>query len=56
VLAIPEHRVALPGGSRASQTDLFALARSASELIRPIPVRLPGSLGEAAVARGVESD
>lgn len=33
VLAIPEHRVALPGGSRASQTDLFALARSGAELI-----------------------
>ena len=28
-----EHRVALPGGSRASQTDLFALARSGPHLI-----------------------
>jgi hypothetical protein len=28
LLAIPEHRVALPGGSRASQNDLFVLARS----------------------------
>jgi Domain of unknown function (DUF6946) len=33
VLAIPEHRVAFPGGSRASQTDLFAVARGAGELI-----------------------
>lgn len=33
VLAIPEHRIALPGGSRASETDLFALARSGFELI-----------------------
>jgi hypothetical protein len=33
VLAIPEHRVALPGGSRASQTDLFAVARADAELI-----------------------
>jgi hypothetical protein len=33
VLAIPEHRVVLPGGSRASQTDLFALARTGSDLI-----------------------
>jgi hypothetical protein len=28
LLGIPEHRVPLPGGSRASQTDLFVLARA----------------------------
>lgn len=28
VLGIPEHRVPLPGGRRASQTDLFVLARA----------------------------
>ena len=33
VLAIPEHRVALPGGSPASQTDLFVVARAGGELI-----------------------
>jgi len=27
LLALPEHKVALPGGSRPSQTDLFALLR-----------------------------
>lgn len=27
LLAIPEHKVALPGGSRASQCDVFALVR-----------------------------
>lgn len=30
LLGIPEHKVPLPGGSRASQTDLFVLARSAN--------------------------
>ncbi len=44
VLAIPEHRVALPGGSRASQTDLFALARSGSDLIS---VAVEGKVAEA---------
>ena len=33
LLAIPEHKVPLPGGRRASQTDLFVLARSGNELI-----------------------
>lgn len=28
LLALPEHEVPLPGGSRASQTDLFVLART----------------------------
>ena len=30
LLAIPEHKVALPGGSRPSQCDVFALTRSAT--------------------------
>ena len=33
LLAIPEYHVSLPGGSRASQTDLVAFARSASGLV-----------------------
>lgn len=33
LLAIPEHKVALPGGTRDSQNDVFVLARSASDLI-----------------------
>jgi hypothetical protein len=44
VLAIPEHRVALTGGSRASQTDLFALARSGSDLIS---IAVEGKVAEA---------
>jgi hypothetical protein len=30
LLGIPEHRVPLPGGGRASQTDLFVLAKAAN--------------------------
>jgi len=33
LLAIPEHKVSLPGGSRPSQNDLFVLAKSNDELI-----------------------
>jgi hypothetical protein len=44
VLAIPEHRVALPSGSRAAQTDLFALARSGSNLIS---IAVEGKVAEA---------
>ena len=33
VLAIPEHKVALPGGRRDSQCDVFALARVGEETI-----------------------
>jgi len=33
LLAIPEHRVALPGGGRGSQCDVFALVRDGSETI-----------------------
>jgi hypothetical protein len=33
LLAVPEWKVPLPGGSRASQTDLFVLARAAQGLV-----------------------
>jgi hypothetical protein len=33
LFAFPEHRVALPGGSRASQTDLWAVVKTTSGLI-----------------------
>lgn len=33
LLAIPEHQVPLPGGSRPSQTDVWVLARSGQELV-----------------------
>ena len=33
LLAIPEHKVPLPGGSRSSQNDLFVLAKSGEQLI-----------------------
>ena len=33
LLAIPEHKVSLSGGSRSSQNDLFVLAKSGDQLI-----------------------
>ena len=33
LFAIPEHKVALPGGGRASQCDVFALTRAGDETI-----------------------
>jgi len=33
LLALPEHQVPLPGGSRPSQNDIWVLARSAGDLI-----------------------
>src|SRR3546814_407772 len=33
LLALPEHQVPLPGGSRPSQNDVWALARSQDQLI-----------------------
>lgn len=33
LLALPEHKVPLPGGSRSSQTDIWVLARSENQLI-----------------------
>jgi len=33
ILALPEHKVPLPGGSRSSQNDIWVLARSKGQLI-----------------------
>jgi len=33
LLALPEHKVPLPGGQRASQNDIWILARSNTELV-----------------------
>lgn len=33
LFAVPEHQVPLPGGSRPSQNDLWALARSGNQLV-----------------------
>jgi len=33
LLALPEHKVPLPGGQRATQTDLFALGKSGDDLV-----------------------
>jgi hypothetical protein len=33
LIAIPEHQVALPGGSRPSQNDVWALARNTNHLV-----------------------
>ena len=33
LIAIPEHKVSLPGGARSSQNDLFVLAKSHDQLI-----------------------
>ena len=33
LLGIPEHKVSLPGGSRASQTDLWVLGRTPDDLV-----------------------
>src|SRR4051794_28318199 len=38
LLALPEHEVPLPGGSRASQTDLFVLARRPTQGLVTIAV------------------
>jgi hypothetical protein len=43
ILAIPEHKVDLPGGSRPSQTDLFALVRSGE---RTISLAVEGKVDE----------
>lgn len=44
LLGVPEHQVALPGGSAASQTDLWVLARGAGELIS---IAIEGKVNEA---------
>lgn len=33
LLAFPEHKVALPGGPRPSQNDIFVLARGNNQLV-----------------------
>jgi hypothetical protein len=33
LIGLPEHKVALPGGARASQTDLWVLARTSHDLV-----------------------
>lgn len=38
LVGLPEHRVPLPGGARASQTDLFALARTGRSRLAAIAV------------------
>src|SRR5262245_29479895 len=43
VLAVPEHRVDLPGGRRPSQTDLWAIAKANSELVS---IAVEGKAGE----------
>src|SRR4051812_37599697 len=55
LLAIPEYKVALPGGSRASQTDLVAFARSASGLVAiAIEGKVDESLGPAVAQKRAE--
>lgn len=43
VLAVPEFKVPLPGGERASQNDIFVLARSTSG---PISIMVEGKVNE----------
>lgn len=44
LLAVPEFTVPLPGGTRASQTDLFVLARSRSG---PVSIMVEGKVKES---------
>lgn len=44
VLAVPEFKVALPGGNRASQNDIFVLARSRSG---PVSIMVEGKVEES---------
>lgn len=43
VLAIPEYKVSLPGGSRPSQTDVFALCRNEAGVV---PLAIEGKVNE----------
>jgi GrpB-like predicted nucleotidyltransferase (UPF0157 family) len=45
LVAIPEHKVPLPGGRRASQTDLFLLARTDAGALATVAVE--GKAGES---------
>lgn len=44
VLAVPEFKVPLPGGGRASQNDVFVLARSSSG---PVTIMVEGKVNES---------
>jgi hypothetical protein len=44
VLAVPEFKVPLPGGGRASQNDIFVLARSAAG---PVSIMVEGKVSES---------
>lgn len=44
VLAVPEFKVPLPGGDRASQNDVFVLARSAAG---PVVIMVEGKVAES---------
>jgi hypothetical protein len=44
MLAVPEFKVPLPGGVRASQNDIFVLARSSSG---PVAIMVEGKVGES---------
>ncbi len=44
VLAVPEFKVPLPGGTRASQNDVFVLARSAAG---PVSIMVEGKVNES---------
>ena len=44
LLAVPEFKVPLPGGPRASQNDLFVLARSSSG---PVSIMVEGKVKES---------
>jgi hypothetical protein len=44
LLAVPEFKVPLPGGTRASQNDIFVLARSAAG---PVSIMVEGKVNES---------
>ena len=44
ILAVPEFKVRLPGGSRSSQNDIFVLARS---LTGPVTIMVEGKVNES---------
>lgn len=56
LLAIPEYQVALPGGSRPSQTDLVALARGEKGLVAiAVEGKVDERFGESVGEKGKES-
>ena len=44
LLAVPEFKVSLPGGERASQNDVFVLARSSAG---PVAIMVEGKVNES---------